>query len=135
MLAFYELVLVTAVFHLLTLGMEVWAGTFFDDFPILSKSASAESLRGRLIWFEGFLFGRIVSLSLHEIGKRATALGHGHQLNDSLRMALVFFRDRIVNGRPIEITKAVGRTVSIFTDGAFEPTSQNPGTFGRHHLQ
>ena len=41
MLAFYELVLVTAVFHLLTLGMEVWAGTFFDDFPILSKSASA----------------------------------------------------------------------------------------------
>lgn len=197
--AFYELVLVTAVFHLLTLGMEVWAGTFFDDFPILSKSASAgqteqhvshllnliglrfsaegkkrlpfdmsmavlgvvlglsrfaegvvsfkhtqprrthpggaESLRGRLIWFEGFLFGRIVSLSLHEIGKRATALGHGHQLNDSLRMALVFFRDRIVNGRPIEITKAVGRTVSIFTDGAFEPTSQTPGTFGRHHLQ
>ena len=31
----------TAVFHLLTLGMEVCAGTFFDDFPILSKSEVA----------------------------------------------------------------------------------------------
>ena len=199
----------TAVFHLLTLGMEVWAGTFFDDFPILSKAEisdqtekhvshllnliglrfssegkkwlpfdermavlgvildlrcfaegvvsfrhtearrreleetlnrhlesdalsqkDAESLRGRLIWFESFLFGRVANLSLHEIGKRATALGHGHKLNDRLKRALVFFRDRIVNGRPIEITKAVGRTVYIFTDCAFEPTSDTPGTLG-----
>ena len=199
----------TAVFHLLTLGMEVWAGTFFDDFPILSKpevanqteqhvshllnliglrfssegkkwlpfdesmavlgvildlerfaegvvsfkhtearrseleetlnrhlesdalsQKDAESLRGRLIWFESFLFGRIANLSLHKIGKRATALGHGHKLNDRLRRALVFFRDRIVNGRPIEITKAVGKTMYIFTDGAFEPSSSTPGTLG-----
>ena len=90
----------------------------------------AESLRGRLIWFESFLFGRVANLSLHEIGKRAIALGHGLKLNDRLRRALIFFRDRIVNGRPIEITKAVGKTVYIFTDGAFEPTSDSPGTLG-----
>ena len=90
----------------------------------------AESLRGRLIWFESFLFGRVANLSLHEIGKRAVALGHGLKLNDRLRRALFFFRDRIVNGKPIEITKAVGKTVYIFTDGAFEPTSTSPGTLG-----
>ena len=32
----------TAVFHLLTLGLGVWAGTFFDDFPILSRADVAQ---------------------------------------------------------------------------------------------
>ena len=31
-----------AVFHLLTLGLGVWAGTFFDDFPILSRADVAQ---------------------------------------------------------------------------------------------
>ena len=69
-------------------------------------------------------------MSLHEIGKRATALGHCSNLNSGLRRALVFFRDRILNGKPIEITKAVGKTVYIFTDGTFEPTADTPGTLG-----
>ena len=28
----------TAIFHILTMGLGVWAGTFFDDFPIISRS-------------------------------------------------------------------------------------------------
>ena len=28
----------TAVFHILTMGLHVWAGTFFDDFPIISRA-------------------------------------------------------------------------------------------------
>ena len=35
-----------------------------------------------------------------------------------------------MNGRPLEITKAVGKTMYIFTDGAFEPSSSTPGTLG-----
>ena len=34
------------------------------------------------------------------------------------------------DGKPIEIRKAVGKTVYIFTDGTFEPTSDTPGTLG-----
>ena len=199
----------TAVFHLLTLGLGVWAGTFFDDFPILSRAdvaqqtedhvsllldliglkfskegkkwlpfdesmavlgvildlnrfkdgtvsfahtesrraeldetlsnhlktnsmtaKEAESLRGRLIWFDSFLFGRVANLSLHEIGKRATNVGHQCALGPDLKRALVFFRDRIVNGPPIEISRSVGETFYLFTDGAFEPDSPTPGTIG-----
>lgn len=199
----------TAIFHLLTVGLKVWAGTFFDDFPVLSRtdvaehteahvallldllgmkfsregkkwlpfdeamavlgvvldlsdvkmglvtfkhtdarraeldetlsrhlaensltSKEAESLRGRLIWFDSFLFGRIANLSLHEIGKRATDIGHQHKLTPGLRRSLEFFKDRIVNGPPIKISKSVGETIFIFTDGAFEPQSSTPGTIG-----
>ena len=41
-----------------------------------------------------------------------------------------FFRDRIVNGPPIEINRSVGETFYLFTDGAFEPDSATPGTIG-----
>ena len=90
----------------------------------------AESLRGRLIWFDSFLFGRVANLSLHEIGKRATNVGHQCALGPDLKRALVFFRDRIVNGPPIEISRSVGETFYLFTDGAFEPDSSTPGTIG-----
>ena len=93
-------------------------------------SKEAESLRGRLIWFDSFLFGRIANLSLHEIGKRATDIGHQHKLTPGLRRSLEFFRDRIVNGPPIKISRSVGETIFIFTDGAFEPQSSTPGTIG-----
>ena len=155
----------------MTLGLGVWSGTFFNDFPILSRSdlssqtetqvshlldllgmrfskegkkwvpfdesmavlgvvldfkhlaegkvlfrhtdarrdelnatlgkylesntltpKDAESLRGRLIWFESFLFGRIANLSLHEIGKRATCFGNQTTLTPALRRALEFSR-------------------------------------------
>ena len=71
-------------------------------------SKEAESLRGRLIWFDSFLFGRIANLSLHEIGKRATDIGHQHKLTPGLRRSLEFFKDRIVNGPPIKISRSVG---------------------------
>ncbi len=83
----------------------------------------AETLRGRLIWFEGFMFGRIANLSLHAIGKRATSVGE-------LKRALTFFKSRILHGPPIEIRAALGQVIDIFTDGAFEPESTNPATIG-----
>ena len=199
----------TAVFHILTMGLHVWAGTFFDDFPIISRAdiasqteqhvamlldllglrfaregkkwkpfdqqmevlgvvidfskfcdgvvffrhtdsrkeelehtisrhletnkmtcKEAETLRGRLIWFESFMFGRIANLSLHEIGKRATSDKGSTTLNDSLVRALTFFKRRVLQGPPIEIRAAAGEVVHIFTDGAFEPDAENPGTLG-----
>ena len=192
----------TALFHIITCGLGVWAGTFLDDFPILRRSdlakqteqqvsllldllgmrfakegkkwmpfsdqmdvlgvvidfshfdqgvvyfkhtearkteldeviskhltddrmtqKEAETLRGRLIWFEGFMFGRIANLSLHAIGKRATSVGE-------LKRALTFFKSRILHGPPIENRAALGQVIDIFTDGAFEPESTNPATIG-----
>lgn len=165
-----------AVFHIITMGLQVWAGTFFDDFPVISRADIAsqseqhvamlfdllglrfaregkkwkpfsqhmvvlgvvidsskfnegvvffrhtesrkeeldqtiekhlgsnrmtckeETLWGRLIWFESFMFGRIANLSLHEIGKRATSDKGNSKLNDSLVRALRFFKERILHG-------------------------------------
>ena len=90
----------------------------------------AETLHGRLIWFEGFMFGRIANLSLHVIGKRATMTGGETRLNGELKRALTFFTTRILNGPPIEIRAALGKVIYIFTDGAFEPESDKPATIG-----
>ena len=199
----------TAVFHILTVGLGVWSGTFFDDFPILchegvsrqteqhvsmlldllglrfardgkkwspfskrlevlgvivdlekfnegvvyfchteSRKAElddtiskhlatnrmtqkeAEVLRGRLIWFESFMFGRIANLSLHAIGQRAISSDGSSKLDEALKRALKFFQTRILHGPPIEIRAAVGEVIHIFTDGAFEPESVHLGTVG-----
>ena len=199
----------TALFHILTLGLGIWTGTFFDDFPVISRGdiatsteqhvallldllgmrfskegkkwvpfsnqmsvlgvvldttnfangsvffrhtdsrkaelnetldrhlnegamthKEAESLRGRLIWFESFLFGRVANLSLHVIGKRAIGSDNNTSLTGELRRALEFFRDRVVNGPPIEISAATGEVLLVFTDGAFEETAEHPATVG-----
>ena len=49
-------------------------------------------LRGRLIWFESFMFGRIANLSLHAIGQRATTINGATKLDDQLTRALKFSR-------------------------------------------
>ena len=52
------------------------------------SAKAAESLRGRLHWYETFLFGRIANLALHVIGKRATLRGGALALDAELRRAL-----------------------------------------------
>ena len=84
----------------------------------------AEVLRGRLIWFESFMFGRIANRSLHAIGSTCNFK------TDQLKRTLKFFQTRILNGPPIEIRAAVGEVIHIFTVGAFEPELINPGTVG-----
>ena len=199
----------TALFHIMTCGLQIWTGTFFDDFPVISRSdiatsterhvsllldmlgmrfskegkkwvpfsnqmsvlgvvldtsnfsngsvffkhtdsrkaelnetldkhlnegsmtpKEAESLRGRLIWFESFLFGRVANLSLHVVGQRAVRSSANTTIDGELRRALEFFRDRVVNGPPIEISAATGEVLFVFSDGAFEESSKHPGTVG-----
>ena len=90
----------------------------------------AEVLRGRLIWFESFMFGRIANLSLHAIGQRATSTDGALRLDDQLKRALKFFKTRILHWPPIEIRAAVGEVIHIFIDGVFEAESIHLGTVG-----
>ncbi len=51
----------TAVFHVLTVGLGIWAGTFFDDFPILcqeSVSKQTEQHVSMLLDLLGLRFAR-----------------------------------------------------------------------------
>ena len=51
-------------------------------------------------------------------------------LTPPLKRALEFFRSRVLRGPPIEISRAIGETSFVFTDGAFEPSTEHPGTIG-----
>ena len=82
----------------------------------------AESFKGRIQWFESYLFGRIANLSIHRIGKRAQQKGVKvrNELDEELRSSLLFLRARVQTGSPLLLTADTEDSVLIFTDGAFD---------------
>ena len=92
---------------------------------ILTKGSltpkEAESLRGRVQWYESYLFGRIANLAVHRIGKRALSnlASRDTKLDEELKSALSFLKERVSHGLPL----------LIFTDGAFE-SDKDSGSVG-----
>ena len=82
----------------------------------------AESFKGRVQWFESFLFGRTANLAIHRLGKRALMKGgrQGHKLDAELRTSLEFLRHRVEHGAPLQLTATTEQAILIFTDGAFD---------------
>ena len=80
----------------------------------------AEALRGRIQWYESYLFGRIANLSIHRVGKRALTkhARAAHSLDEELRAALRFLKLRIDKGVPLELNATTEQTMLVFTDGA-----------------
>ena len=60
----------------------------------------AESFKGRIQWFESFLFGRTANLAIHRLGKRALARGGrtGYRLDAELKSSLGFLQQRVEHG-------------------------------------
>ena len=58
------------------------------------------------------------------IGKRAkTSCSMTGALDPQLRRALSFIKERVLVSKPLELTRAAGKTFFVFTDGAVEPSS------------
>ncbi|CAL1169250.1 unnamed protein product [Cladocopium goreaui] len=87
------------------------------------KPKDAERLRGRLQWYDTFLFGRIANYSMSVISKRATSCSLVGSLDPQLQRALQFLKEHVSISKPVELTKSAGKTYYIFTDGAVEPTA------------
>ena len=87
------------------------------------KPKDAEKLRGRLQWYDTFLFGRMASYSMSVISKRATSCSIDGRLDPQLRRALKFLKEHVQVSKPVELTKAAGKTYFVFTDGAVEPSA------------
>jgi hypothetical protein len=51
-------------------------------------------------------------------------------LNSSLREALASVRDLVLHSKPLEISRSICKTWTVFTDGAFEPGTDHPATVG-----
>ncbi|CAL1149732.1 unnamed protein product [Cladocopium goreaui] len=87
------------------------------------KPKDEERLRGRLQWYDTFLFGRIANYSMSVISKRATSCSLVGSLDPQLQRALQFLKEHVSISKPVELTKSAGKTYYIFTDGAVEPTA------------
>ncbi|CAJ1342105.1 unnamed protein product [Effrenium voratum] len=70
----------------------------------------AERLRGRLIWFESFVWGRSANMAVRELGRACSDSRGRCRVQGKL----------VRSGRPVEVTGAVFCTWLVFTDGACE---------------
>ncbi|CAE7232725.1 unnamed protein product [Symbiodinium sp. CCMP2592] len=87
----------------------------------------ADRLRGKLHWFASFLFGRRSCLALQVLSRRAKGLGSSTKLDPELREALVYLKDVALHAEPVKLTRQVGRTFLIFTDGSLEGSTAGLG--------
>ena len=85
------------------------------------SSKEAERLRGRMIFFEGYTFGRIANSAVKALGRFCNGPSKRQSLDESMKRTLSFLGDRVLTGRPLTIERALDSTWFIFTDGACNP--------------
>ena len=88
---------------------------------VLSEGAlspkDAEKLRGRMIFFEGFTFGRVANSSTKSLGRFCGSSNKPKPLDAEMTRALEFLQQRISEGRPLKIERNLHSTWLVFTDG------------------
>ena len=81
----------------------------------------SESLRSRLNFAEGQVFGRSAKLALQAIGSPVRNGRDCEPLSEEVRFGLRWMLDRIVHAPPRLVTTAWEPTLMLFVDGACEP--------------
>ena len=81
----------------------------------------AERLRGRMVFFEGFAFGRVANAAVKNLGRFCSEKEGKKKLDESMRYSLLALRDRVLSGPPLRIGVPLTHTWLIFTDGACNP--------------
>ena len=76
----------------------------------------AERLGGRLVFFEGFTFGRVAQVAIKHIGRHALGSDGSDKLSADVAWALQMVKLRIKQALPITISSVSLRTSFIFTD-------------------
>ena len=89
-----------------------------------------ERLHGRLVWFNSFVFGRLMSHAVKSISSACRSCEKNVMVGSELKEALTLVRNLVEQSKPLEINRSLCRTWIIFTDGAFEPESDRPATVG-----
>ena len=89
------------------------------------RKSEMESLRGRLVFAEGQLFGRVAQRSLKELSC-AIASGSG-AITDALRKSLVFLKDRVTSANPRVVACGPRRMMHLYTDASHESNYSGVG--------
>ena len=95
------------------------------------SAKQAESLRGRMHWFESFAFGRVANGAVKELGNLANRTERTVLLGPLEKKNLEFLMRRISDSKPLTITRSILRAWIVFTDGAVEgPEVDKVGSVG-----
>ena len=89
----------------------------------------AERLRGRMVFFEGYTFGRVANAAIKNLGRFCTGSDGRRKLDESLKYSLLTLRDRVLTAPPVSISPCTNHTWIVFTDGACNP-ERNEGSVG-----
>eukprot|EP00435_Cladocopium_sp_Y103_P039415 s2955_g10.t1 len=95
-----------------------------------SSPKELERLHGRLIWFGSFVYGRLLNRLVKEVSNKARVRGKSLQFDAEFLDVLQRLMVAIKDSKPVSISKSLCHTWIIFTDGAYEPGSQQPATYG-----
>ena len=90
----------------------------------------AEKLRGRMVFFEGYTFGRIANAAVKNLGRLGMNQAETNVLSDDLSNILNFLKWRVANASPMKIEKCFTSTWVVFTDGCCEAERRFGGIGG-----
>ena len=76
-------------------------------------------LRGRLVFAEAQIYGRLSGLHMQNLSRWEHAVGDT-LLDDDLRRSLEFVRDGVVKGGPRMVDSAMGEVFYLYTDACYE---------------
>ena len=77
-------------------------------------------LRGRLAFCDGFIFGRLGKIALQNITRHAYSTPFCRSLSPNLVDSLKLLKDRILLGKPRQLTCNLLETMFLFTDASFD---------------
>ncbi|CAE7248244.1 unnamed protein product [Symbiodinium sp. CCMP2592] len=92
-------------------------------------SKAAERLRGRMVFFEGFTFGRVSNRAQRVVAK-CVEKSAPQNLTEDLMWALTWLRERIAMSQPLVVERNLITTLIVFTDGACNPEEGTGGVGG-----
>ena len=90
----------------------------------------AERLKGRMVFFEGYTFGRVANDAIKQLGRHITQGNQSGRLDPPLRRCLHFLASRVLQAGPIKIHRCLNETWIVFTDGACSPEEQSGSVGG-----
>jgi len=108
-------------------------GAVLDEVIAASRVTvkQAESLRGRLHWFESFAFGRVANGAVKTLGDLSMRGTRQVDLKPREIRDLRFLRERVLQAPPLQLTPTCLLSWVIFTDGACEgPDGDKVGGIG-----
>eukprot|EP00435_Cladocopium_sp_Y103_P052177 s900_g16.t1 len=99
-----------------------------DDILKRGKVTAAEvkALRGRLVFAEAQIFGRLTGVHLKQLARPEGMVGEA-AVDSELGRSLVFLRNRVLTGSPRKVLSEVGRVFHLYTDACFEDDMSGVG--------